>query len=694
MKFPKPYIHRDISWLSFNYRVLQEALDKNVPLFERIKFLSIYSSNLGEFFRVRVSNLKNLVKAGRKNQKALEFEPKKVLKEIIKIVTQQQQEFSNIFEFDIKPALLEEGITLVNNASKLNEEQKEFIYSYFNNSLVPYIQPILLLEDKVRPFLQNGALYLAVHLQDRPKDSKTGGDGDNRYALVKVPSDITDRFIVLPSKKKVVLIYLDDLIREVIPSIFPGFKVVDSYSIKLTRDAELYIDDEYTGDLVQKIKRSLKKRDIGPASRLVYDRSIPQHLLDYLKLVFKIENDDLLPEGRYHNNFDLIDLPFFDKKELRDIALPPLEYPLIAADTKIFEAIEQQDHLLFFPYHSYETIVKFFQDAAVHDTVTHINIIQYRVARESKIMDALIRAVKNGKQVSAFIEVKARFDEEANLDWGETLEKNGVKVKYSMPGLKVHSKMAMVRRVVNGDEKLYIYLSTGNFHEGTAKIYSDFGFFTADPRIINEARRIFYYLDTKSEPEGKFHHLGVGPFNLKSKIKKLIKQEINNAKDGKKAIITMKMNSLQDPEMVGLLYDASKAGVQVNLIVRGICCLAPGISGVSENIKAISIVDKYLEHARVFIFHNDGDELVYLSSADLMVRNLNHRVETMFPIFDEHLKYIIRTILKIQLTDNVKARLHDFKNLNRYNKNEGLPVRSQYDIYYFIKRRLDKHQLL
>ena len=683
MKHPNPYIHRDISWLTFNYRVLQEAKDENVPLYERIKFLSIYSSNLGEFFRVRVSNLKNLVRLRKKNLKNLEFEPKKVLNEITKIVTQQQREFSEIFENEIKPALKKENVKLL-KVDQLNPIQRTHILSYFSDNLVPYIQPILLKEDKVKPFLQNGALYLAIYMKDKGKSDK------KNYALVKVPSDITPRFITLPSKDEKHIIYLDDLVREIIPSIFPGFKIIDSYSIKLTRDAELYIDDEYSGDLLQKIKKGLKNRDIGPASRLVYDRSMPEHLLKYLKLVFEIEDSDLLPEGRYHNNFDLSTLPNFSKTQLKDIALPHLEYSQIGPKVDIFAAIRKKDHLLYFPYHSYKSVIKFFQDAAVDDKVTHINIIQYRVAKQSKIMDALITAAKNGKQVTAFIEVKARFDEEANLSWGEKLEKHGVMVHYSMPGLKVHSKMAMIRRVSDGQEEYYCYMSTGNFHEGTAKLYTDFGFFTFDKKLVTEARRIFYYLETKNKPEKEFKHLAVGPFNLKQKVRSLIKAEISNAKAGSKASITMKMNSLQDPEMINLLYTASQAGVKIKLIVRGICCLAPGIKGISDNIRAVSIIDKYLEHARVFIFHNKGKELIYLSSADLMVRNLNHRVETMFPIHDEHLQYIIKTIIKIQLSDNVKARLHDLKNNNKYAKNDGMPVRSQYDIYYFIKRRMEK----
>jgi len=660
-------------------------MDKNVPLYERIKFLSIYSANLGEFFRVRVSTLKNLVRSGKKTQKSLEFQPAQVLKQILKIVTQQQKEFSELFENDIKPALKEEGIRIVTNKN-LTKEQKEFIHSFFNDNLIPSIQPMLLYGTKVRPFLQNSALYLAVHMVG--DDNK--GKQEFYYGLVKIPSISNDRFIELPPRKDTrELIFLDDLVREIIPSIFPGFNILGSYSIKLTRDAELYIDDEYSGDLVMKIKRSLKKRHIGPAARLVYDRSIPEYFLDYLKVVFKIEDLDLIPEGSYHNNFDLSQLPNYGKHQLKDISLPPLEYLPIRKKDDLFNAIQKQDHLLYYPYHSYDLVVRFFEDAAVDETVTHINIIQYRVAKESKIMEALMLAVKNGKQVTAFIEVKARFDEEANLYWGEKLEKSGVKVFYSMPGLKVHSKMAMIRRVVKKKEELYAYLSTGNFHEGTAKVYTDFGLFTADSRIINEARSIFHYLETKKDPIEEFKYLGVGPFNLKKKLKKLIQVEIDNAKKGKVAKIIMKMNSLEDSEMIKLLYKASQAGVKIDLIVRGICCIAPGLKGISENIRAISIVDKYLEHARVYVFENNGKPKVYLASADLMARNLHRRVETMFPIFDAYLEYIILTILKIQLSDNVKARMHDFKNSNEYNRDIGLPVRSQYDIYYFLKRRLE-----
>jgi len=394
-----------------------------------------------------------------------------------------------------------------------------------------------------------------------------------------------------------------------------------------------------------------------------------------------------LPEGRYHNNFEFIKFPKFNKGHLNDIGIPPIHYTPLHESQDYFSTLREKDHMLYFPYHKYDSVVRFFEEASIDPNVTHIKIIQYRVAKNSKIMDAIIKAVKNKKQVVAFIEIKARFDEEANLNWGEKLESKGVKVYYSMPGLKVHSKLAMVRRLIDGKEEHYGYLSTGNFHEKTAELYTDFGLFTHDKRIMEEVKRIFKYLETKQKPLVPFKHLGVGTFNLKEKLKELLEHEIELARKGKDAYLTIKMNSLQDKEMIDLLYKASKAGVKINMIIRGICSLIPGIKGISENIKGISIIDRYLEHARVFIFGNNGDEKIYLSSADWMVRNLHHRVETMFPIFDEELKQFVRNIIMIQLNDNVKARVIDGSHENFYKRNDNQSIRSQYDIYYYIKSR-------
>lgn len=678
-----PLINRDISWLSFNYRVLQEAKDASVPLLEQIKFMAIYSSNLDEFFRVRVGQFKNLVRLGKKTQKELEIEPRQVLKEILSIVNKQQDEFSRIFEKQIIPELKKHNLFLLRRLD-LNDEQKEFVESYFTDNLLPFVQPVLLIPNMVRIFLNNAALYLTIIM--KPKEQPGGKE---QYAVVKIPSDHLPRFIKLPShSSKHDIIMLDDLVRHNVSLLFPGYHILDTYSIKLTRDAELYIDDEYSGDLIEKIKSSLHKRNVGPASRLVYDREMPKSLLTFLTSMFELEPLDLLPEGRYHNNFDFFTFPDLGLKHLKYNPLPPLRYNKLENVNDFFSALREEDHLLCYPYQKYESVIRFFEEAASDPYVTHIKLVQYRVAKESRIMDALIEAVEAGKNVSVFIEVKARFDEEANIEWGEKLQKAGVRVHYSFPGLKVHSKLALVRRIEHGEPKIYNYLGTGNFNEDTAQVYSDFGFFTIDQRLTKEVAAIFAYLETSKIPDLDFQHLLVGQFNFRDKLIDFIKKEIEHAKAGKKAKIILKVNSIQDNEIIHLLYQASAAKVEVKLIVRGICCLVPGVEGFSENIEAISVVDRFLEHARVFYFLNNGEERLYLSSADLMVRNLRYRVETSFPIYNDKLRNEIKNILNLQLNDNVKARIIEDQLTNQYRKNNHyLVIRSQTETYYYLKRK-------
>lgn len=682
-----PYIHRDISWLSFNYRVLQEAKDPSVPLFERLKFLAIYSSNLGEFYRVRVASHRTVLRAGKKAQKVLAFDSKEILRQIRNIVDEQQIEFNDIFENQIVPELKTHKINILRRLD-LNAEQKAFVENYFNENLLPYVQPVLLKGSKIKPFLNDAALYLATHLKD-----KSGKKNKSEYAIVKIPSDHLSRFISLPANKEDHhdIIILDDIVRHSLQWIFPGYDIIDTYSIKLTRDAELYIDDEFTGDLIDKVKKSLVKRNVGPASRLVHDRDMPSHFINFLKVVFELNDEDLLAEGRYHNNFDFFGFPKFGMDHLCKRELPPLDIPELTQISSIFEAISDQDHFVNFPFHSYEPVIKFFEDAAKDPNVTHIKIVQYRVAKDSRIMKALMDAVKAGKQVSAFVEIKARFDEEANLKWGEKLEEAGVNVHYSMPGLKVHSKIALVRRFVAGKPKIYCYLSTGNFHEGTATLYTDTGLFTQDERITTEVTRVFSYIETKKLPATPFKYLGVGKFNLKQKLIALIRQEITNAKKGKKSGITLKMNSMQDKEMIELLYKASQAGVKIRLIVRGICSIVPGVPEISENIEAISIVDRFLEHSRIFIFENDGETDIYFSSADWMVRNLHHRIETMFPILDPKIKEQVLDIINVQWVDNTKARNIGYNITNTYRApSNDFTVRSQLETYYYTKRLLEQ----
>ncbi|HZV68116.1 MAG TPA: polyphosphate kinase 1 [Saprospiraceae bacterium] len=684
------FIHRDISWLYFNYRVLQEAKDLNVPLFERLKFLAIYSSNLDEFFRVRVANHRNLLRVGKKTMRQLDYDPEALLLNIQKVVSDHAVEFSEIFMEQIVPELKRHDIHLVMRED-LTQEQEAFVDTFFQDNLLPFVQPVLLVKEKIRPFLNNAALYLAIAMKDKDDQSN-----QQHYGIIKIPSDHLPRFIELPtSKPGHELIMLDDIVRHSVMWLFPGYQILDTYSIKLTRDGELYIDDEYQGDLVKKIKSSLAKRDVGPASRLVYDKTIPTNFLHYLMDVLGVEKLGLFPEGRYHNNFDFFHFPSYGKTHLKDQPLPPMDYAPFADQESIFDPIRASDHLIHIPYHKYEPVIQFFEHAARDPNVTHIKIVQYRVAPNSRIMDALINAVRSGKQVYAFIEVKARFDEEANLRWGEQLERAGIIVRYSFPGLKVHSKIALVRRLEKDGPQLYSYLSTGNFHEVTAKIYSDLGLFTADPRITNEVARIFSFLETVKLPNEDFKHLLVGQFNLRKALLQLIDFEIAEAKAGRKGSIRLKLNSLQDEEMIEKLYEANDAGVTVELNIRGICSLVAGKKHLSQHINAFSIVDRFLEHSRVFIFHHGGKEVMYLSSADWMERNLSFRIETSFPIYDPGLILEIKDMLDIQSSDNVKSRSLNYNHINEYNRHgSDLAIRSQHETYFYLKRKNEENHAL
>lgn len=677
------YIDRDISWLDFNYRVLQEAKDKSVPLLERLKFLAIYSSNLGEFFRIRVAHHRNLKKLGKNTKSQLDYNPSKLLKQLYLIANKQLNEFNDIFENQIIPDLRKHNIYLLSQL-EITKAQEQFLDVYFKENLLPFVQPVLLVGNKVKPFLNNSELYLTIMLEDKDAEIK-----NHQFGIVKIPSDHLPRFIELPSEKgRHDIILLDEIVRYSLKWLFPGFHVINSYSIKITRDAELYIEDEFSGDLMDKIKKSLIKRNIGPASRMAYDDAMPKEMLDYFLQLLEIQKGDLTPEGRYHNNFDFIHFPDFGKRELKNKSLKAIEYkPLSDADT-LFENISRNEHLLCFPYHNYEPVISFFEQAAKDPDVTQIKITQYRVAKKSRIMDALKLAASEGKSVFIFIEVKARFDEAANLAWGEEMEKQGIKVRYSFPGLKVHAKMAMVSRKENDDIQQYVYLSTGNFHEQTAKIYVDYGFFTKDEAITAEVNRLFGFLEHIKLPSLPFNHLLIGQFNLNDEIHQLIAFEKSQALEGKKARILLKLNSLQDTEMINLLYEASLAGVHVQLIIRGICCILIGKDGLSENIEGISIVDRYLEHSRIYYFYHGGEEKIFLSSADWMVRNLHFRIETAFPIYNKEMKQIILDNINFQLMDNVKARSLNYNFINRYFKTDSKKkFQSQIETYKYFKMK-------
>ncbi len=672
--------NRDLSWLAFNHRVLQEAADPTVPLYERIKFLAIWSSNLDEFFRVRVASMRALQRLKKKTQKKLDVEPDKLLKRLLKAVTLQQEEFGTIFRGQIKRELGRQRIFLVRE-EELTEPQKDFVRRYFREHVQSLVEPFFLSEDKEPPFLENQTLYLAIQLwRKTPPDKKDS----EHYAVVGIPS-VLSRFLLLPPEKgHQYIMFLDDVIRVCLGEVFPHHEVGESYAIKLTRDAELYIEDEYVGDLLGKVKKALIKRSEGLPSRFLYDSDIPKKMLSLLKSIFKLNDDDMVNGGRYHNLSNFFNFPNPESPALTYESLPPILRKDLM-DGSLFESMYAGDILVHYPYHSYDTVIKFLEDSANDPDVLSVKITLYRVAKKSEVAQQLIRAAHNGKEVTVFIEVKARFDEESNIHWAEEMEKAGAKVLYSLPNLKVHAKLCLVTRKESGTERRYAYLSTGNFNESAAKLYTDFGFFTADERLTAEIEKVFEIL-CREKHKARFEHLLVPPFTMRQGIEDLIRNEMKNAKKGRESSIIAKMNSLEDPTIIEKLYEASNAGVKISLIIRGICCLIPGIKGMSENIEVVSIVDRFLEHARIFVFHNGGDELFYLSSADWMKRNLDRRIEVGFPIYDMKIRKQLKTVLDFQLRDNVKARVINKKLDNKIRAgNAEEKIRSQYECYEWWK---------
>ncbi len=689
------YIDRDLSWLSFNYRVLMEARDLSLPLYERIKFLAIYSSNLDEFFRVRVASIRSLLGMKKKKRKQLGLSPKKILQTIHEEVLRQQEEFGEIFREMILPELGENNIHLLQELPK-DETQFSYIRDLFSREIIPYVHPEILMKGKIVHFLRDKALYLAIRLTRKQRgfdeeleDDESGLEKKSLYAIVLIPTHYFSRFIELPDKDDHhYIMFLDDVVRLNLDQIFPGFVIEECFSIKLSRDADLQIEDEYHGDLVKKIKEHLSIRQIGEPARFLYDGKIPQKTLKYLRKTFLLEKEDMVAGGRYHNFNDFFGFPNPLKPALEKNSLPQLPHADIDSYSSIIEAILEEDRILHFPYQTYEYVIRFLNEAALDPNVTEIRTTQYRVASDSGIVNALINAARHGKKVFVFVEIKARFDEAINLRSAENMKEAGVEVIFSMPGLKVHAKVAMVTREKEGSVERIAFLSTGNFNEKTARIYGDHGLLTADKEITEELGYIFDFLQFKQQPPKNFEHLLVAQFNIKSDFLSKIDREIEAAKNGEEAHIMIKVNNLEEKEMIDKLYEASQAGVKVQLIIRGICCLRPNVPGVSENIKITRIVDMYLEHARVFIFHHGGANEMYLGSADWMDRNLNHRVEVVFPIYNERIKEEIKHIVNLQLTDNVKA-VHLDRNLNnvRVPSDPEHPVHAQLDTYHWLEEK-------
>ncbi len=670
-----PFIERDISWLAFNERVLQEAKDKSVPLFERIKFLAIYSSNLDEFFRVRVASIRSFRKLDKSTKREMTLKPRKLLKKIRHIVHQQQSEFGRIFRTEILPELASNGIHLVSE-SQFSHVQREFTLGFFNEKIKPGLKWWRLTDDNP-PFLEDKALHLVVTFEN-PEEP---------MAIVAIPD--LDRFVELPGENEGHFItFTDDILRVGLPGVFDQNTVAGAYAIKLSRDAELYIGDEYSGDLREKILAGLEERKIGLPTRFLYDAAMPEDVLAKLKTAFSLTKNDVITGGRYHNFNDFFTFPNPSGKEaLHDPPMPPLPHPELEVVESFFPLMARQDFLLHYPYQKFDYVVRFLEEAASDPLVESIKITLYRVASRSTIALLLLKAVQNGKQVTVFVEAKARFDEESNLYWGEQLQQAGALVKYSYPGIKVHTKLLLISRRELESVKNYAYLATGNFNEKTARLYSDFGLLTSDPKLTNEAAQVFDLLEGKILlPRTK--HLSVAPFNLRQNFEKLIDTEIENARRGLEAWMIVKINSLEDTPMMEKLIEASRAGVKIRMIVRGICCLVAGVPGFTENIEILSIIDRFLEHARVYMFANGGDPKMYLASADWMRRNLDRRVEVAFPVLDENIRQIIRQVVDFQLNDNVKARLLSEKEMNRHReRREGeAGVRSQAATYDFFQK--------
>ena len=682
------YVNRELSWLSFNERVLQEAESPAVPLFERLKFLAIFSSNLDEFFRVRVASLRSLLSLKKKKGKKRRLDPTRLLREIPEVALTHQERFGRVFREQILPGLSEAGIDLVDELG-LPDEYRSTLEDYFIEHVEPLLEPSYL-EDVGEPmFLKDQTVYLVVELQ--PVQDIAVGSAGPRLGLVKVPSPPLSRFIDIPARgDRRYVVFLDDVIRHNLPRVFPGQVAAGAYAVKVSRDADLYLDDEFDHGLKQAIKKSLKKRDTGIPIRFLYDMRSPHVMVNRLKACLGLQEEDLILGGRYHNLHDLFGLPVGEAPEHQDPPLQPLAHPALEGAPNLFDVVSEKDRLLHFPYQSYGYVVRLLEEAAGDPDVDAIWISLYRVAQDSAVVKALIEAARNGKEVSAFVEVQARFDEELNLEWAEQMERAGVRTLYGRKGIKVHAKLALIRRREGDASRLYAFLATGNFNEKTARIYGDHGLLTADERLTEEVYRVFRIL-VGEEVEPAFEHLLVAPSDLRDRFNSLIDAEIEAARAGRASGITTKMNSLQDRGIIDWLYEASAAGVPIQLVIRGICCLRPGVHELSETIDGRSILDRFLEHSRMYLFHAGGAEALYLASADWMTRNLNRRVEVAFPIYDPDLRAELRHVLALQLADNTKARILDGDQSNRFVTADDNPsVRSQIDTYRYLEELLGK----
>jgi len=684
------YFDRDLSWLTFNYRVLEEAARTGTPLLERVFFLSVYSSNLDEFYRVRVPAVAALQKIKQTRETYISTNGIQLLTKISSRLNHQLERFGQLFTSEILPALAAQGIHFLYH-TPLSPAVSKAVNGYFLTQVMAFLTPVALGRSGRSFFPENDGLYFLIILnQDSPAE---------QAVIVNIPSDSLPRFYTTEVNGQRQILFIDDIIRDNLGLLFPGAAVSGAYSFKITRDAELDLEDEYQGGLAEKIEKKLAKRDAGLATRFLYEPGIPLRILETLITQLNLEKASVIEGGRYHNLRDLAGFP------LKDPTLAYQPWPAVPSingkNSSILQTIAKRDLLLHVPYHSYDTVLRFFNEAAIDPQVEEIYVTLYRVAKDSRIVHALMSASRNGKKVTVFVELKARFDEANNLRWARKMKEAGVKIIYSIPGLKVHAKIALVKQMVGGRVHYYGLLATGNFNENTAHFYTDHILLTGQHDLMRELELLFICLSRGKDPRKSekipFHHLLVAQFNLQERFLSLIDREIAHARDGRPASIIIKMNNLEEQKLISRLYEASQAGVRIQLLVRGICCCIPGVAGMSENISISRIVDRYLEHGRVFIFHNDGQDEVFLGSSDWMNRNVYRRIEVCFPLYDSRLKAEITQLIRLQLADNVAATPIDAANEN---PDTDMPpaakpdavkaVRSQEAIYHYLAEQSAK----
>ena len=681
------FMPRELSWLSFNARVLQEAADEDVPVIQRLRYLGIFSNNLDEFFRVRVAEVRRLVSVatGTSKQQAQDL-----LEAIQRGVVRLQREFERVYS-EVLTDLAARHIYLINE-QQLDPNQSAFVQDYFSHTVLPELEPILLRKDQPIPVLNDESIYLALDILS---------EGSYNYAVVEVPTDRLPRFVEIPRRggrgKSRVFIVLDNIMRTCLPQMFRGVFPIDAaaaYCFKFSRDAELEIDPDITESLIEKMQSSLKQRRRADAVRFVYDETMPQRLLEQLSASFGFgKYDSMIPGGRYHNSKDFIAFPKVGPKYLELKPLPQVRISRLDEPGSLFDSIKEKDVFLYYPYHPFDYIVDLLKTAALDPGVMTIKICLYRVAKDSRVIDALVNAAQNGKRVLAVVELAARFDEAANISWAQRLTESGIQVIFGIPGLKVHSKLLLIERREGRSLRYYSHIGTGNFNEKTARLYTDFTLLTYDQNIGRDVYDVFDFLQYNYK-RPQYRLLLVSPHTARSGLMELIENEIADARSGYRAAMTLKCNNLVDTELVNKLYEASAAGVEVRLIVRGMCSLLPGVAGISDNIRGISIVDRYLEHPRAYIFYNRGKPKYLIGSGDLMTRNLDYRVEALCPILDESAQKVIQDVLDQQWYDNVKARIIDQHQTNRFvtSEKKAPRIRSQETIHrYLVTGKLPRY---